>query len=196
MKQTDLLSLERSVSRTFWVVTALVMLALVSYFLWFFVVHKQPLSDTTSAWGEFGDFVGGLLNPRVAYSAFYWLSRSVLLQKEELLETRQALQESALAQTRQVAVAERAAKIAAFTALLNSAVTEVQSLRAEATAITTQASRHPAGSTRLPNGDWAGIEGVTRHLSSLRGQIEFHTNARIKCENELKVLLAEQARAA
>jgi len=93
--RTDLMALEKSIKRSLKLVTGTMALAMAGYFLWFFAYHSQPLSPNTSAWGEFGDFIGGLLNPLVAYSAFYWLTRSVLLQKEELLETRKALEESA-----------------------------------------------------------------------------------------------------
>lgn len=70
----------------------------VTYMLWFWFGHDFVASDSTSTWGEFGDFVGGVLNPVIAFSAFYWLAKSVELQKVELVETRKALVDSQKAQ--------------------------------------------------------------------------------------------------
>ena len=49
---------------------------------WFWGFNKQALSTDSSVWGAFGDFVGGILNPVIAYLAFYWLTRSVIIQKK------------------------------------------------------------------------------------------------------------------
>ncbi len=48
-----------------------------------------------------GDFIGGFLNPIIAFSAFYWLATSVLLQKTELADTRKSLEASQKAQEEQ-----------------------------------------------------------------------------------------------
>ncbi|WP_053842932.1 hypothetical protein [Paracidovorax avenae] len=76
-------------------------LAVVAYAAWFGLRHGLILSDGPGTWGEFGDFLGGLLNPLVAFAAFYWLTRSVQLQKSELEESRRALEESSEAQKQQ-----------------------------------------------------------------------------------------------
>jgi hypothetical protein len=153
--RTDLHSLEISVSRTLRFVTAAVVAFLAAYFYWFFIANGQRLSSDTSAWGQFGDFMGGILNPLVAYSAFYWLTRSVLLQKEELLETRRALEASAAAQIKHAEAAEQSLKVAAYTALLNSSVIEVQTLRMQVDSLLERALKTPTGAARLPSGEWA-----------------------------------------
>jgi len=56
------------------------------------------LADTREAWGQFGDYFGGILNPIISAAAFYWLASSILLQKQELVETRAALEDTQLAQ--------------------------------------------------------------------------------------------------
>ncbi|MCR9778178.1 hypothetical protein NB609_19365, partial [Vibrio parahaemolyticus] len=90
-----------------------------AYLLWFYFIQKQGLSADASVWGAFGDFVGGILNPLIAYSAFYWLTVSVLIQKQELSDTKQALIESSLAQKEQVEFARIAAKVDVLKLRLN-----------------------------------------------------------------------------
>ena len=60
-----------------------------AYFLYFAIYQNQPAATDADKWGAFGDFVGGLLNPIVAFAAFYWLTQSGKLQRRELSETRQ-----------------------------------------------------------------------------------------------------------
>lgn len=54
--------------------------------------------EARAAWGQLGDFIGGILNPIVAGAALFWLTQSVRLQKEELAETRAELARSTEAQ--------------------------------------------------------------------------------------------------
>ncbi|WP_289241953.1 hypothetical protein [Delftia sp.] len=60
----------------------------VLYAMAFFTLKDFPKSLDAEKWGQFGDFIGGLMNPLVAFAAFYWLTRSVKLQKQELAATR------------------------------------------------------------------------------------------------------------
>ena len=62
-----------------------------AYLIRFGVILGQSLSEDAQAWGSFGDFFGGLLNPLVAFAALYWLTESVKIQKQELAETREEL---------------------------------------------------------------------------------------------------------
>jgi hypothetical protein len=188
-QRTDLQSLEISVSRTLRFVTAAMVAFLAAYFYWFFIAHGQQLSSDTSAWGQFGDFIGGILNPLVAYSAFYWLTRSVLLQKEELLETRRALEASAAAQVKHASAAEKSLKVAAYTALLNSSVTEVQTLRTQVDSLLERALKTPTGAARLPSGEWAQSDKVHSYVAELSNQIAYHSTQRIKHEEALRALL-------
>ena len=66
-------SLSIGIRRSHRVVTGLALLAVASYIAWFWHARGQILSEKPEAWGQFGDYVGGLLNPLVAYAAFYWL---------------------------------------------------------------------------------------------------------------------------
>lgn len=78
-----------------------------SYAGWFYFKHDTQISINSSSWGAFGDFVGGILNPLVAFSAFYWLTVSILIQKEELSKTTKALIEASKAQQEQAATQSR-----------------------------------------------------------------------------------------
>ena len=51
------------------------------YAQWFKATLKFPLSTDPAGWGQFGDFIGGVLNPVCAYMAFVWLVRSYALQR-------------------------------------------------------------------------------------------------------------------
>lgn len=53
------------------------------------------LSPEKTDWGTFGDYVGGILNPFVAFAALILLAYSISIQRIELRDTKQALQEQA-----------------------------------------------------------------------------------------------------
>ena len=194
--QTDLSALDTAITRTHRLVIAVTLVSLAFYVCWFWLLKGRPLSGDTGAWGEFGDFVGGILNPLVAYSAFYWLTRSVRLQKEELLETRKALEETALSQAKQAAASEASVRVAAYTALINSSMLEVQSLRQQASSLTEQSSRHQAGSARLSDGRWMTSQDLIDHMASLDNRVNYHLGQRTKYENQLKILLGLSIHAA
>ncbi len=84
-----------------------------SYLIWFFIVNDYNLSMKTSDWGSFGDFIGGLLNPLIAYLAFYWLTVSVLVQKIELQETKKALIDTSKSQEHQARISAIQAELSA-----------------------------------------------------------------------------------
>lgn len=70
------------------------------YAVWFFA-NEKVLSTSSSDWGTFGDYIGGILNPIMALFAFYWLTRSILIQKKELEESQNALRDSSKSQAEQ-----------------------------------------------------------------------------------------------
>ncbi|RYE42625.1 MAG: hypothetical protein EOP24_31900 [Hyphomicrobiales bacterium] len=91
-------------------------IALIWFAYWFVALNGQQLSDKIEHWGQFGDFMGGLMNPLVAFAAFFWLTRSVQLQKRELEETRRALEESSAAQQQQAEQGRVAVRLDALVA--------------------------------------------------------------------------------
>ena len=70
-------------------------------------MNYRPWSVDPATWGAFGDFIGGILNPFVAGCALYWLTRSIRIQRAELVATKKELAESRLAQQNQASTLER-----------------------------------------------------------------------------------------
>lgn len=93
------------------IVIVVIFSVIMIYLGWFYIVNEQPLSKLAGDWGAFGDFFGGILNPIIAFFAFWWLTKSVMLQKSELSETREALISASEAQEKQAATAEINAKL-------------------------------------------------------------------------------------
>lgn len=75
---------------TFFIVGAIAFFIL-GYMIWFVVINDQQLSIDSGDWGAFGDFVGGILNPLIAYLALFWLTKSIVIQRTELEATRNLL---------------------------------------------------------------------------------------------------------
>lgn len=98
---------------------ALAVLLIAGYVFYFGLMLGQMPAKDAEKWGQFGDFVGGLLNPVVAFAAFYWLTQSVKIQKIELVESRKALVYAADAQADQVKNGHRSIQLAAATAIVN-----------------------------------------------------------------------------
>ena len=109
----------------------LFLLVVATYLIWFVVINHSEASTDPAVWGQLGDYVGGLLNPLIAFLAFYWLTQSVLLQRQELQETKVALHASAKAQGKQEKYAQRSARVAALTAIVMSHNSDVSGLRSE-----------------------------------------------------------------
>ena len=101
-----------------------------AYLIYFGLILEQKPAADADKWGQFGDFVGGLLNPIVAFAAFFWLTESVKLQKQELADTRAELKAAALAQQQQVENGRATIQIAALTALAQDARNEYDQARA------------------------------------------------------------------
>lgn len=110
------------------VIIVLGILLLVGYAIAFSSSANLGGDHGQEKWGQFGDFIGGIMNPLVAFAAFYWLTQSVKLQKQELAETREELAKSADAQRQQAASGNMAVRVAAMTALVNSAESQIKPL--------------------------------------------------------------------
>lgn len=90
----EIAATKKRISRVRYGVAVIFSLALLFYVGHFTWLLGPGLSPDQGAWGQFGDFIGGLLNPIVAFFAFYWLTESVHIQKQELSEARDALKKS------------------------------------------------------------------------------------------------------
>ena len=122
--------------KTGWVLAILIgiVLVVVGFYFFNFNFHLlknenwpdifKNLSKNTGSWGTFGDYVGGILNPVIAAFAFYLIAETYKLQKRELESTSSLLEVSTDAQNKQI-------KLAALTALLNSNLMRIDTLKAE-----------------------------------------------------------------
>lgn len=186
MNQSDLDTSDTSINRSMMLVVIVYGFTLSSYFAWFLIINKGTLASDSAYWGQFGDFVGGFLNPLIAFSALYWLTRSVKLQKTELKETRKALEESADSQARHAFAAEKAMKIAGYAAILNAAVVDIQSNQQYSTSLLERASTHQAGFAMLRNGEMVNREGVLEELKKIGLQINENNTKKRKAEEALR----------
>ncbi|WP_395006139.1 hypothetical protein [Undibacterium sp.] len=101
-------------------------IVLLVYFIWFGLIVKHPLSKAPDTWGQFGDFIGGIFNPLIAYAAFHWITRSVLIQGKELADTRTALLAAARAQSEQALHSSLALNLSLIRAKIDSAETNIE----------------------------------------------------------------------
>ncbi|WP_230538196.1 hypothetical protein [Janthinobacterium sp. FW305-129] len=64
------------------------------YVLKFFPIFGSQLSEDTAVWGQFGDYIGGTLNPILSFLSVVLLIRSATLQKEANAELKKELKNS------------------------------------------------------------------------------------------------------
>ncbi|MFC3110799.1 putative phage abortive infection protein [Undibacterium arcticum] len=112
--------LKKQTKNTLFVALAFTGILPISYLVWFGIINKVPMETSNAAtWGAFGDFVGGILNPLVAFFALYWLTRSIEIQREELSATKIELAQAKLAQQDQARTLEKQRFEDTFFSLLN-----------------------------------------------------------------------------
>lgn len=118
-KQAEDTQLGENIDKWKMALTAIAAAAIGGYFVYFGIMVGQPAATDPDKWGTFGDFFGGLMNPIVAFAAFYWLTQSVKLQKQELADTRRELKNAADAQQLLVENGRQSVRLAALTAVTN-----------------------------------------------------------------------------
>ncbi len=151
------------------------------------------LADDSEVWGQFGDYIGGLLNPLIAFLAFYWLTQSVLLQKQELTETKDALRDSADSQSKQVEIAGETAKINALSAILSTCNGDLARLRDESRFVLEQIMQIGPyrGSVRMPSGEILPVREAEAFVLGRERSMELVLGQRNEAMNRLKALLDE-----
>lgn len=77
------------------------------------------LSSKQGTWGEFGDFFGGTLNPIFSFLTILALLLTIILQIDELKQTRAAAESSAAALNSQLKISENQAREQSFFRFLN-----------------------------------------------------------------------------
>lgn len=159
-----------------------------AYLIYFGLILGQNPAKDADKWGQFGDFVGGLLNPIVAFAAFFWLTESVKLQKEELAATRAELKTAAGAQQQMADTARITVQIAALTALAQEAHNEF--LQAQST-IDSIAANRPSAEFRTLQHFYESENSIK--LSQAKGKIKRAGEEREQYLAELKRLLKLQS---
>lgn len=117
--EVQLEKLESYISRSKWI-----LLGAISITIGFYFWHFHGRFEAQDKWGQFGDFVGGVLNPLISFGAFYWLSTSVLMQKQELLANRKAMYAAH-------AAAQQQADTALLTAYMQAEIIEISAITAK-----------------------------------------------------------------
>jgi hypothetical protein len=92
----------RAIAALVAVSVALVFCLLVALYVGhFWYRHNLPLSTDPARWGQFSDYLGGILGPLIALSALIFVARTYVLQKEHMAESVAKLQAQIDIQTRQ-----------------------------------------------------------------------------------------------
>ncbi|WAG12386.1 hypothetical protein NRZ32_04405 [Aeromonas dhakensis] len=72
-------------------ISLVILLTVGAYILNF---HNLPISQETGNWGTFGDYIGGILNPLISFTALLYLIKAYRSQKQELEETKDVLKKT------------------------------------------------------------------------------------------------------
>lgn len=182
--QMQMHALRRHITLSRYIVGLFVVGVVSLYFVNFIFHYGLSLSDSTDAWGQFGDYVGGLLNPVVAFFAFYWLTASVMIQKEELAQTKSALRDAANAQNAQARHAERTAIINALAATLQSLDSDISNFRNDIELISAQV--HSRGDALLPSGTQVNRPDAIQAIYRLNDQLEAAVKQRAAIRVDIK----------
>lgn len=138
--------LEGKIRRSRNFAVGLFIIVVAAYLIWFAVLNHGKASSDPAVWGQLGDYVGGILNPLIAFLAFYWLTKSVLLQRQELQDTKAALKESATSQVKQERHAACAARISALSSMLTSINADAAAARSRLEFLETPLQPRPSDS--------------------------------------------------
>ena len=178
--------LARQVARSRYFAAGLIAVVALSYVLKFY--GSGPSNDPAS-WGQFGDYIGGMLNPVIAYLAFYWLTQSIVLQREELSATKDALRESANAQLKQERHASKTAKINALSTLISSHNSDISSVRGNMEFVTGQL--HHGHAVFSPQGHQMPPRQAIELLAEMTRGLEDALARRTRAIEEVTALLRE-----
>lgn len=180
----DLQILDDRIRLSKWLIVGFGLVLTVSYFSWF-IYHSIPVSINSGDWGTLGDFIGGILNPIIAFSAFYWLTKSVRIQKEELGETRATLDDTLAAQGAQI-------KISAYTALISSATSEVAVLNTRLTYLCDQFKKTEVTGILDLEGEWLSIEAARARITTINAEISAQLQQKLDLEENIRNLLQSE----
>lgn len=192
MSLNEIENLQTKVRHSIIYAAGLVLVVISVFMAKVWLLSDNQLSSNAEKWGQFGDYVGGILNPLMAFLAFYWLTQSVLIQKQELMDTKKALQESSQAQLKQEIHAGKTSRINALNSLLNSYNNDISNLRDNAEFIVRQIENTQGVFPRLsPSGKYLTHEELTNELTNINKAVGENVNIRDDVIMQIKSLLAE-----
>lgn len=180
--------LSRKISLSTWIAAGAFGLAVTAYIVWFAVVLRAAPSKDPGAWGQFGDFVGGALNPLIAFLAFYWLTQSIRLQRQELTETKAALVDAAKSQQEHARSALTTARIHALSAAIHAHNTSISSLRDNIEFVGLQV--RTGGNIFTPEGKLVPHDEGYKIAEKIGGGLQTALNSRAVAMEELQEVLA------
>lgn len=96
--------LPRALASVFALAVGAAAIAVIAYMVYFSLYVDRGISTEPDAWGQFGDYLGGVMNPIIALGALLLLAVGVRIQNDTLREARKQLelQRDELVQTRAV----------------------------------------------------------------------------------------------
>lgn len=116
---------------------ALIMLFIVFIFLASLLFYRLNfsggLSDSRAVWGQFGDFLGGTLNPIMGFVTVVILISTLKLQRKELFEARDSIRRNNDLVKAQLEIVENQAREATFFKLLEDFERDVNVAKAKKT---------------------------------------------------------------
>ncbi len=183
-------TLDRGILRAHRIVQTLIAVAVLTYTIWFVGKLNYPLSPAPGDWGIFGDFFGGVLNPIIAYAAFYWLTQAVKLQKQELSETRAALKDTAEAQNEQARHAKETVRLNALAALATTIGAEIQICQRELEFLIDQRTRSLAPGVRTFDDEYLEGTKFQARVATLNTRVQQRFKDRIAVEHEITEILS------
>jgi large-conductance mechanosensitive channel len=186
MKAKDIEETEKSVSKIVYVVLGLFSVPLIFYASQFY----GGLSNEQAVWGEFGDFLGGVMNPIISMAILFIVAAAYLAQKKELSETVKALGASATEQARQNEISKLQARVDVAQALLR--------MHTESVSLGHDEIRRVASVRPSPNGGVHIItikgdkkssrDGQIKYIAALNAEIVENYEKAQELENELEKL--------
>lgn len=178
----ELRALDRSIEKARIGVYVCLGASIVAYVVWFCLWKSKVVGEAPTSGGSMGDFFGGVLNPIISFAAFYWLTKAVRLQKQELAETKSELAKSSTAQV-------QAVRISALTALVEAHTTEISYRRDHLAFLMRQKYERPAGTWYSMRGKVLGPDAFERMLLNLNTGITVRKSERDKFALELREIL-------
>lgn len=180
-RDPGLVAMDKEIDEAKWQVGTWISVCFIIYLVWFLLWKAQFVESPANA-GVLGDYFGGLVNPVVALAAFYWVTKGVRIQKQELAETRSALQE-------QAEHARASVRIDALSSMIDAHTSDISDRREHLAFLVSQrihGNAHAFYSMRGRMMNSSEFEELVRKLNS---GIRVRAEERAKFATELHVLL-------